>query len=116
MTDDESSTFVDGVTPPPSNTTKFTTICVFCGSSPGNSPAYFAAARSLAQTMHERNIHLVYGGGIIGLMGHLFKSRVSIFPRTLSQYISNSVTWLATAHHLQPYIPGCIVSLTTVVC
>ena len=44
-------------------------LCVYCGSSPGASPAYAEAARQLAGAMVERNIALVYGGGNVGLMG-----------------------------------------------
>ena len=44
-------------------------ICVFCGSHPGNDPAYAEAARRLGRTLAERNTTLVYGGGHVGLMG-----------------------------------------------
>jgi uncharacterized protein (TIGR00730 family) len=44
-------------------------ICVYCGSSPGASPAYAEAARKLAREMVNNNIALVYGGGNVGLMG-----------------------------------------------
>lgn len=44
-------------------------ICVYCGSSSGNSGIYKSAAQSLATTLVERGISLVYGGGNIGLMG-----------------------------------------------
>ncbi len=44
-------------------------ICVFCGSSFGNDPAYKEAARSLSATLAARGITLVYGGGNVGLMG-----------------------------------------------
>lgn len=44
-------------------------ICVFCGSSTGNDPAYTEAARALGATFAERSITLVYGGGHVGLMG-----------------------------------------------
>jgi uncharacterized protein (TIGR00730 family) len=46
-------------------------ICVFCGSSPGRSPAYAAAARDLGSLLARRGIGLVYGGGNVGLMGIL---------------------------------------------
>ena len=46
-------------------------IAVFCGSSYGNSPAYAKAAEELAALMVQNNIGLVYGGGNIGLMGHI---------------------------------------------
>ncbi|MDB5798549.1 MAG: putative lysine decarboxylase family protein [Paucimonas sp.] len=44
-------------------------ICVYCGSSSGNSAAYPAAARAMAAEMVQQGLALVYGGGRIGLMG-----------------------------------------------
>ncbi len=44
-------------------------ICVYCGSSPGNSEDYANAARSLALELVTQDIDLIYGGGNIGLMG-----------------------------------------------
>ena len=44
-------------------------LCVFCGSSPGASPAYADAARALAGELAARGIGLVYGGAHVGLMG-----------------------------------------------
>ena len=44
-------------------------ICVFCGSSPGNDPAYATAARRLGQMFAQEGITLIYGGGRVGLMG-----------------------------------------------
>ena len=44
-------------------------VCVFCGSSPGNDPAYAEAAQSLGRALAEGDITLVYGGGHVGLMG-----------------------------------------------
>ena len=44
-------------------------VCVFCGSKPGNDPAYAAGARRLGRTLAEEGITLVYGGGHVGLMG-----------------------------------------------
>ncbi|HEX2224649.1 MAG TPA: TIGR00730 family Rossman fold protein [Thermoanaerobaculia bacterium] len=46
-------------------------ICVFCGSSPGASPAYAEAARELGRLLARRGLGLVYGGGNVGLMGIL---------------------------------------------
>ena len=46
-------------------------ICVFCGSSTGDDPAYAAAARDLAAALAHRKLQLVYGGGSVGLMGIL---------------------------------------------
>jgi uncharacterized protein (TIGR00730 family) len=46
-------------------------VCVFCGSSAGNAPEFRAAADDLAREMAARGIGLVFGGGCVGLMGHL---------------------------------------------
>jgi len=44
-------------------------ICVFCGSSPGNDPAFVDAARATGKVLVEQEIELVYGGARVGLMG-----------------------------------------------
>jgi uncharacterized protein (TIGR00730 family) len=46
-------------------------LCVFCGSNPGNDPAYRALAASFGQFLARQGIGIVYGGGRIGLMGAL---------------------------------------------
>lgn len=46
-------------------------VCVFCGSTAGNAPEFRAAAEDLAREMVARGIGLVFGGGCVGLMGHL---------------------------------------------
>jgi hypothetical protein len=45
------------------------TICVFCGSSFGNDPAFAHAARRLGNLIAGQGYRLVFGGGGIGLMG-----------------------------------------------
>jgi len=50
-------------------TTPLRRIAVYCGSRPGNSPAYAEAAASLARTLAEAGIGIVYGGSRNGLMG-----------------------------------------------
>ncbi len=44
-------------------------ICIFCGSRPGNTPVFADAARHVGATLARRGINLVYGGGHVGLMG-----------------------------------------------
>jgi len=51
--------------------TAISSICVYCGSSVGASPAYAAAAERLGSELAQRGIRLVYGGGRVGLMGVL---------------------------------------------
>lgn len=46
-------------------------VCVFCGSSPGNSPSYARAAAELGRQLATGGITLIFGGGRVGLMGVL---------------------------------------------
>lgn len=43
-------------------------ICVFCGSSMGNSPDYQKAAADLGKALSDNDYTLYYGGGDVGLM------------------------------------------------
>lgn len=52
-------------------TTSVKRICVFCGSSTGNKPAFAEQAALLGAELAERGIGLVYGGGNIGLMNEV---------------------------------------------
>lgn len=44
-------------------------ICVYCGSSPGRSPIYLEAGRTLGTAIADSGLSLVYGGGLKGVMG-----------------------------------------------
>jgi uncharacterized protein (TIGR00730 family) len=44
-------------------------ICVYCGSRPGERPEFSAAAQAVGRWIGERRGQLVYGGGRSGLMG-----------------------------------------------
>src|SRR5688572_1578973 len=52
-------------------------ICVFCGSQPGNSSAYAEAARGFGRILAQRGIRIVYGAGNVGLMGILADAALS---------------------------------------
>lgn len=65
-------------------------ICVFCGSSPGADPAFAEAAATLGRLVGEQGRRLVYGGGNVGLMGILADAAlehgaevVGVIPRHL---------------------------------
>ncbi len=65
-------------------------ICVFCGSSTGNDPAYASAAAALGGALAESDITLVYGGGHVGLMGtvadaalHAGGEVIGVIPKAL---------------------------------
>ncbi|KAI3596202.1 Lysine decarboxylase family [Cupriavidus necator H850] len=67
-------------------------VCVYCGSSPGNRPEYAEGARLLGRTLAESGLALVYGGGKVGLMGIVADavmehggSAIGIIPDALMQ-------------------------------
>ncbi len=44
-------------------------VCLFCGASEGNDPAFVRAAAAVGRATAEQGWRLVYGGGGVGLMG-----------------------------------------------
>ncbi|WP_437191044.1 TIGR00730 family Rossman fold protein [Planctomicrobium sp. SH527] len=48
---------------------KVQSLCVFCGSRPGKDPVWAAAATELGTELARHGIHMVYGGGNVGIMG-----------------------------------------------
>lgn len=53
---------------------KIRSICVYCGSQPGENPIFMEAAAILGRIMVENDIRLVYGGGNSGIMGAVARS------------------------------------------
>jgi uncharacterized protein (TIGR00730 family) len=53
---------------------KIKRICVYCGSSSGNDPAYAAAARQFGEILARNRIRLIYGCGSTGLMGTIARA------------------------------------------
>jgi len=48
---------------------KINAVCVYCGSSAGNDPAFLRAAEALGKSLAQGGVRLVYGGGSVGMMG-----------------------------------------------
>lgn len=46
-------------------------LCVYCGSNSGTLPEYKVGAEKLGHLLVKNGIELVYGGGNVGLMGHI---------------------------------------------
>ncbi|XVF37002.1 hypothetical protein REPUB_Repub19eG0107300 [Reevesia pubescens] len=66
-------------------------VCVFCRSNPGKDEEFVKIANNLGPVLAARKIHLVYGGGSLGLMdyvatvAHLGGSKVlGVIPRALA--------------------------------
>lgn len=71
---------------------KLTKVCVYCGSGTGTHPVYVESARALGRALADAEIHLVFGGGSVGLMGALARavldaggSATGIIPRFLQR-------------------------------
>ncbi|MPS25310.1 TIGR00730 family Rossman fold protein [Pigmentiphaga sp.] len=46
-------------------------VCVYCGASAGSDPFFAEVARDFGRAVARRGMRLVYGGGSVGLMGHV---------------------------------------------
>ncbi len=66
--------FADANAPDVSTEKHASTVCVFCGSSPGNDPVYAEAARRLGALLGENGYRLLFGGGGLGLMGEVARA------------------------------------------
>ena len=67
-------------------------LCVYCGSRPGQAPAYAAAAEQVGTLIGQLGWQLVYGGGRSGLMGCVADAAlaagarvVGVIPESLMQ-------------------------------
>lgn len=58
-------------------------VCVFCGSRPGNNPIYMEAATKLGAAIASRGLTLVYGGAKVGLMGALADGALALGGRVV---------------------------------
>ena len=65
-------------------------ICVYCGSRPGDQPGFIEAARATGRWIGEHGGQLVYGGGRSGLMGEVAEATrqaggrvVGVMPQAL---------------------------------
>jgi uncharacterized protein (TIGR00730 family) len=72
-------------------------ICVYCGSRHGANPAYTAAARALGTAIGARGWQLVYGGGIVGLMGEVANATLAAGGRVIG-VIPESLKKLEVGH------------------
>ncbi|HEY0214122.1 MAG TPA: TIGR00730 family Rossman fold protein [Paenirhodobacter sp.] len=57
-------------------------VCVFCGSRSGNSPAYMQAAHDTGTILAKHGWQLVYGAGDVGLMGEVARAAQQAGGRT----------------------------------
>ncbi|KAL6586165.1 Cytokinin-activating enzyme working in the direct activation pathway [Orobanche minor] len=75
-----------------SSTKRFTSICIFGGASHGNEACFTEAAHNLGSTLGKKCMHIVYGGGSLGLMGRAAASAymegvrlLGVIPKPLAE-------------------------------
>jgi uncharacterized protein (TIGR00730 family) len=68
-------------------------LCVFCGSSPGNHPLYLEVASQTGRAIAKRGWQLVYGAGSTGMMGAVAQAAldaggkvIGIIPQFLTDW------------------------------
>jgi uncharacterized protein (TIGR00730 family) len=61
----------------PKTAWNLSTLCVYCGSSPGLSASYRGRAEAFGSLLAKEGITVVYGGGNVGLMGVLADSALA---------------------------------------
>jgi uncharacterized protein (TIGR00730 family) len=77
---------------------RFTSICVYCGASPGVHPAHAVAARAFGRYLAENEMQLVFGGGHVGLMGQVADGALEAGGRVIG-VIPTRLMALELAHH-----------------
>ncbi|MGB1235514.1 MAG: TIGR00730 family Rossman fold protein [Planktomarina sp.] len=84
------------------STTK--SICVFCGSRHGNSPAYAKAAQDLGAAIAVNKWRLVYGAGDVGLMGDVADATQAAGGGTFGVIPQHLLDWEVGKRDLDQFI------------
>jgi len=75
-------------------------ICVYCGSSPGQGRSYLEAAEAFGRLLAAEGITLVYGGGNVGLMGALADSAIEAGGKVIGVIPEQMMAWEVANHGL----------------
>lgn len=73
------------------------TVCVYCGSRPGQDPAHMALAREVGHWIGAHGAQLVYGGGHHGLMGAVADAALAAGARVIG-VIPEALVEMEAAH------------------
>ncbi len=72
---------------------KIAAVTVFCGSKPGNDPAFVSTADNLGKLLAEKGVTIIYGGGNKGIMGTIANASlgaggkvIGIIPKILIEW------------------------------
>ena len=79
-------------------------VCVYCGSRPGDDPAYTKDAEALGRGLAESGLRLVYGAGDVGLMGSVARAAQEAGGDTFGVIPAHLVAWEVGKTDLTSYI------------
>jgi len=79
-------------------------VCVFCGSRPGDTPAFTTQAEMLGQGLAGAGWRLVYGAGDVGLMGSVARAAQSAGGATFGVIPQHLVDWEVGKTDLTTYV------------
>ncbi|MCX7560775.1 TIGR00730 family Rossman fold protein [Sulfitobacter sp. F26204] len=79
-------------------------VCVFCGSRPGNDPDHAQAAETLGAGLAKAGIRLVYGAGDVGLMGTVARAVQQAGGATFGVIPQHLVDWEVGKTDLTTYV------------
>ncbi|MBM1631565.1 TIGR00730 family Rossman fold protein [Sulfitobacter mediterraneus] len=79
-------------------------VCVYCGSRPGDDPAYTADAEGLGRGLAKSGLRLVYGAGDVGLMGSVARAAQSAGGTTFGVIPKHLVDWEVGKTDLTSYV------------
>jgi uncharacterized protein (TIGR00730 family) len=79
-------------------------ICVYCGSRPGDDPAFTQQAEAMGKGLADANLRLVYGAGDVGLMGTVARAAQDAGGTTFGVIPQHLVDWEVGKTDLTTYI------------
>ena len=79
-------------------------LCVYCGSRPGDDPAFTADAEMLGRGLAKAGLRLVYGAGDVGLMGSVARAAQSAGGTTFGVIPKHLVDWEVGKTDLTSYV------------
>ncbi|MEP5732393.1 MAG: TIGR00730 family Rossman fold protein [Sulfitobacter sp.] len=79
-------------------------VCVYCGSRPGDDPAFTQDAENLGKGLAAAGLRLVYGAGDVGLMGSVARAAQAAGAETFGVIPQHLVDWEVGKTDLSSYI------------
>ncbi|MFD2738862.1 TIGR00730 family Rossman fold protein [Sulfitobacter aestuarii] len=79
-------------------------VCIYCGSRPGNDPAFTADAEVLGVGLAQNGWRLVYGAGDVGLMGSVARAAQAAGADTFGVIPQHLVAWEVGKSDLSRYV------------